>query len=121
MIKCVFLLRRQPHLTREAFLAYWRNQHAKLAKEVAGPMRMRRYIQLHPLDHPMGGMLAQSRGSKVADWDGITECWWNSFEDMSEVAGTADELAAKVLADEMSFVDLSRSEMMFVEENIVIS
>jgi uncharacterized protein (TIGR02118 family) len=121
MIKCVFLLRRQPHLTREEFLAYWRTQHAALAKQIAGPMRMKRYIQLHPLEHPMGKMLADSRGSKVAEWDGITECWWDSFDDMSAVAGTSEELAAKVLADEQSFVDMSRSEMMFVEENIVIA
>ena len=120
MIKCVFLLRRQPHLSREEFHAYWRNQHAALAKEVSGTMRMRRYVQLYPIPHPMGEMLAQSRGSKVADWDGITECWWDSFEDLALVAGSAGEIAAKVLADEGRFVDLTRSEMMFVEENEVV-
>jgi uncharacterized protein (TIGR02118 family) len=120
MIKCVFLLRRQPHLSREEFLAYWRNQHGALAKEVSGVMRMKRYVQLHPLDHPMGALLAQSRNSKLMDWDGITECWWDSFDDLALVAGSAGEIAEKVLADEQSFVDLSRSEMMFFEENVVV-
>ena len=120
MIKCVFLLRRQPHLSREEFLAYWRNKHAPLAQQVSGTMRMKRYVQLHPLDHPMGALLAQSRNSKLMDWDGITECWWDSFDDLALVAGSAGEIAEKVLADEKSFVDLSRSEMMFFEENEVV-
>lgn len=120
MIKCVFLLRRQPHLSREEFLAYWRNQHAKLAAEVSKTMRMKRYVQLHPLQHPMGELLAQSRGSQLMDWDGITECWWDSFDDLALVAGSAGEIAEKVLADEKSFVDLTRSEMMFFEENVVL-
>lgn len=120
MIKCVFLLRRQPHLTHEQFIDYWANQHARLAKEVAPVMRMKRYVQLQPRPHPLGEALAGSRGSKVADWDGITECWWESFEDMEMVAGAAGDLAARVLADEASFVDLSRSEMMFVHENEVL-
>ena len=34
MIKCVFMLKRQPHLTRAQFLEYWRNQHAALAKDI---------------------------------------------------------------------------------------
>ena len=120
MIKCVFLLKRQPHLSREEFLAYWRNNHAALAKQISGTMRIRRYIQLHPLDHPLGEALAASRGSTLSQWDGITECWWDSFEDIAALAETAEDIAAKVLADEASFVDLSRSEMMFYEENKVI-
>lgn len=121
MIKCVFLLRRQPHLSHEQFLSYWRNQHATLAKDVAQTFRMRRYVQLHPNRHPMGQMLADSRGSRLADWDGITECWWDSFEDLAMVGGSAGEIAEKVLNDERSFVDLAQSEMMFFDENIVVA
>jgi len=114
------MLKRQPHLSREEFLAYWRNEHASLSREVADVMRIRRYVQLHPIEHPMGPVLAESRGSKVADWDGITEVWWDSFDDLNQVAGSAGEIAEKVLNDEKRFVDLSRSEMMFVDENEVI-
>jgi EthD domain len=119
MIKVVFLLRRQAHLTREEFLEYWHGTHASLARAAAVALRMRRYVQVHPVAHAATEVLRASRGARAPDFDGIAEAWWNSFEDMLAVGDTHADIAAQVFADEQRFVDLGRSEMWFGEDHVV--
>ena len=42
MIKLVFCLRRLPHLSREEFQRYWREQHAPLVARHAETLRLAR-------------------------------------------------------------------------------
>ena len=47
MIKLTFCLRRLPHLSREQFQTYWREQHAPLVAKHAKTLGVLRYVQLH--------------------------------------------------------------------------
>jgi hypothetical protein len=89
-----------------------------LVRRTAKAMRIRRYVQNHPLTHPMGEMLRASRGAKAAEYDGMAEVWWDSFESLTEVGNTAGEIAAALFADEQSFLDLPRCEMWFAAEHV---
>jgi uncharacterized protein (TIGR02118 family) len=120
MVKVVLLLRRRADLTREQFLDYWQTRHAPLARETAAALGVRRYVQVHPVSHPVAEMLRQSRGSLAPDFDGIAEAWWDSFDDMLAIGQTHADIAAKVLADEQRFVDLERSEMWFGEDHVMV-
>ena len=122
MIKLVFCLRRRPELSREEFQRYWREQHAPLVRRHAETLRIRRYVQTHARETSLDGVLAGSRGSEPAAYDGVAELWWDSFEDLvaafSTEAGRA--AAAELLEDEQRFIDLPRSPLWLGEEHAVI-
>ncbi len=61
MIKLSFCLVRLPHLSREAFQAYWRETHAPLVASVADVLQIRRYIQTHSLSAEVQQGLRASR------------------------------------------------------------
>ena len=117
MIKCLLLVRRAPHLSHEQFLDYWSRVHSKLAVEAAPLLRMRRYVQNHRRDHPIGQAMQESRGCAMGDFDGVAEAWWDSFEDMTIAAAEMPRgLAEAILRDETHFVDLAASILWFGEE-----
>ncbi|HEV7732479.1 MAG TPA: EthD domain-containing protein [Candidatus Binatia bacterium] len=121
MVKLVFCVRRLPHLTREAFQRYWRETHGPLVASVAETLQIRRYVQVHTLDHPMNAALAASRGGPEA-FDGIAELWWDSADAIAAAtasdAGRAASLA--LLEDERRFIDLARSPLWIAEEHPVV-
>jgi hypothetical protein len=117
MVKVFLMLYRKPDLTREQFLDYWKGPHKDLAISTAGAVRLRRYVQNHPVQHEMTEALRKGRGVAAATYDGIVEAWWDSFEDLAAVGNTAGEIAATLLADELRFCDFSRSEMWFGTEH----
>ena len=119
MIKLVFCLRRLPHLSRAEFQRYWRKTHAPLVRRHAATLRIRRYVQLHTLDHPTQDALQASRGGPEA-YDGVAELWWDGVEDL---AGDDDAWRAAALAlleDERRFIDLERSPLFVGEERPII-
>jgi EthD domain len=117
MVKCLFMIYRQPHLSVQEFEDYWSKVHSRLAIESASIMRMRRYVQNHRRDHEIAEGFRQSRSCKMGQFDGVAEAWWDSFEDMVAAAGsTPAELATAILKDEGRFVDLERSVIWFGEE-----
>jgi hypothetical protein len=120
MIKVFLMLRRQPHLSRSEFIDYWYGQHRLLARQAAGAMQMRRYVQNHPAVHPVADALRAGRGAREADFDGIAEAWWDSFEQLAALGNAADQVAASLMEDERRFVDLARSEMFVAEEHLVV-
>lgn len=117
MIKVFLLMYRKPGMSCEEFLQHWIGPHKELALESAGPMRLRRYVQNHPSSHPMAQAMCEGRGTIAADFDGIAEAWWDSFEDLAEVGNTAGEIASVILEDESRFIDMPRSQMWFAEEH----
>ena len=66
MIVITFLLRRRPELSAVEFHAYWRDRHGPLVASRAGALGIRRYMQLHATDSPVGAAIAESRGYKEA-------------------------------------------------------
>lgn len=113
MVKLTFALRRAPHLSREEFQTYWREQHAPLVEKHREALGIRRYVQVHTLDVPANQALRDSRGAPEA-YDGVAELWFDSAAlPLSEEAARAGAL---LLADEKRFIDLENSPLWLSEE-----
>ncbi len=121
MIKVVFCLWRLPHLSREEFQRYWREQHGPLVQRHAAAMRIRRYVQSHTLTVPANDNLQHSRGMEEP-YDGAAELWWESLEDLSAAFNIPEgrEADRALRQDERRFIDLGRSSACLVEEHVLI-
>ncbi len=82
MIKLTFCLRRLPHLSREQFQTYWREQHAPLVAKHARTLGVLRYVQLHTGHDALNAGIAGSRGAPT-EYDGVAELWFESAEAMA--------------------------------------
>jgi uncharacterized protein (TIGR02118 family) len=121
MIKLTFCARRLPHLSRAEFQRYWRETHGPLVRQHAGALRIRRYVQVHTLEHPMQDALRAARGGPEA-YDGTAELWWESLDDLAAaVSSPAGEAASRLLLeDERRFIDLANSPLFVGEEKPVV-
>jgi len=114
MIKFTILLKQKSTMTHQEFVAYHREKHAPLFSSLpAVKKHVRRYVQQHtvPLDIP---------GLPPMKYDGITEIWFDSKEDIGAVFNDPEYLA-KIRPDEEQFLDLNGCDFVVSEENIVIS
>ncbi len=121
MIKLVYCLRRLPELSREEFQNYWREKHAPLVKERSEALRIRRYVQVHTHDHPLGEALRASRPGPEP-YDGIAELWFDDAVDLVAGAATPEgrQAGRELLEDEKRFIDISQSPIWIAEENAVV-
>lgn len=123
MLKLIFCIRRKAELSREEFQRIWRREHGELALSLAGATGMVRYIQsrtirsLDDADAPS----AEARELE-AEYDGVSECWWESAEAFAAAMATpeAQEAARRLRADEERFIDHRRSAMFWVEEDEIL-
>lgn len=122
MLKMVFCLKRLPHLSREEFQRYWREEHAPLVARHVASLGIRRYVQSHTVDDPRLRPVAELRGSAGKEFDGVAELWWESADAlMAAVSTEAGQLAGQeLLEDEARFIDLPNSPVFFTEENVVV-
>jgi uncharacterized protein (TIGR02118 family) len=125
MVKLTFCLRRAPHLTRDAFQRYWREEHAPLVQRHAATLGIRRYVQLHTVDHSVNAALSESRGGPdeyPEPFDGVAELWWDSVDALAAASATPEGRAASLalLEDERRFIDLGRSPIFVGEEATII-
>jgi uncharacterized protein (TIGR02118 family) len=117
MVKLSFVLRRAPHLSREEFQRYWREQHAPLVEKHREALGIRRYVQVHTLETPTNQALRASRGAPP-EYDGVAELWFDSAEmPATEAAARA---GAELLEDERRFIDLESSPLWLSEEKPII-
>jgi uncharacterized protein (TIGR02118 family) len=121
MIKLTFCLRRRPDLTKDAFLRYWREEHAARVRPRMAVLGMRRYVQLRALDGPLAEAIARSRGGPEP-FDGVAEIWFDDVDSLARHGGTeAGKAAAKELfKDEQSFIDLKSSVIFLAEEQLSV-
>ena len=121
MIKFIYCLRRLPRLSREEFQRYWRETHGPLVRSHAGPLRIRRYVQVHTLDSPINDALRESKGT-LEPYDGVAELWWDSTDDL--VAGSTSpegrKAAQTLFEDEQRFIDTQRSAVWIGEEHPIV-
>lgn len=117
MLKFVYCVRRREDVSAEDFRTYWIEQHGPLVKSFAETLRARRYVQSHTIDTPLNAAARHPRGA-AEPYDGITELWWDSQEDVMAVLQTPEgQEANRILTeDEARFVDLERSSVFFTEE-----
>jgi uncharacterized protein (TIGR02118 family) len=120
MIKFVYCVRRRPELSPDAFRKYWLEQHGPLVRSFATALRARRYVQSHTLDTPLNVHARQPRGT-AEPYDGITEVWWDSAEDLAAALATPEGQRANAVlaADEGKFCDLRRCSVFFTEEHTI--
>jgi len=90
MIKFIYCVRRQPDLDPDAFRDYWLKQHGPLVKSLASALKAQRYVQSHTLDTPLNAAAQQLRGTSEPPYDGMTEIWWNSAEDLMAALSTPE-------------------------------
>ena len=121
MIKLSFCLVRLPHLTREAFQAYWLGTHGPLVASVAAELQIRRYVQTHSLAPQVQAGLRASRDAP-AEFDGVAELWFDSLEAMAANGARpeAQAAAALLLEDERRFIDLPKSPLWFSREHVIV-
>lgn len=121
MIKLVFCARRLASLSRAEFQKYWRETHGPLVRSHARELGIRRYVQLHTLDHPLNDALRASRGGPEA-FDGIAEIWFDSLEELEAAVSTNEGRSAgeALLEDERRFIDLEKSPLWIGREFPVI-
>jgi uncharacterized protein (TIGR02118 family) len=121
MIKLTFCLVRLPHLTREAFQAYWHGTHAPLVASVAETLQIRRYVQMHSLPSEASAGIRASRDAP-AEFDGVAELWFDSLEALAENGRRPEAQAAgaMLLKDEKRFIDLPRSPLWWGQERVVV-
>lgn len=121
MIKLTFCLRRLPHLSREEFQRYWREQHAPLVAARAKTLGIVRYEQTHAGFDAMNEAIRASR-SAPEPYDGIAEIWFESEEAM-QAAGRnpgVSEAARELLEDERKFIDLANSPLWYNRVHTIV-
>jgi uncharacterized protein (TIGR02118 family) len=116
-VKLVYVIRAREDLPRAEFHRYWREEHAPRVKSVAAAIKAVRYVQSHTLDTPLNELLVESRGMSPA-YEGITEIWWDSLDDLQAAVSTEEGAAAMqlLLEDESTFIDFPRSTIFLTEE-----
>ncbi|HKV56483.1 MAG TPA: EthD domain-containing protein [Candidatus Binataceae bacterium] len=120
MVKLVYILRRRDDITPEKFHDYWLNNHGPLVRSFVKAIRARKYIQSHTIAPELGAEIAATRGMG-AGYDGITEVWWDSLEDLSAGFSTPEgrEAGRALLEDEAKFIDFARSYIFLTEEHTI--
>lgn len=118
MLKLVYCITRRADLSPEAFRRTWLEDHGPLVKSFADAIGAVRYVQSHTGEDDLNAAFIESRGLKPP-YDGITEVWFNSRDDME--AGMASEAGRKAAAalqeDEARFIDFSKSCVFMTEEH----
>jgi uncharacterized protein (TIGR02118 family) len=123
VVVVTFLLRRRTELTADEFHSYWRETHGPLVKAHAEALGIRRYIQLHTLDEPLGRAFAANRDCEPTDYDGIAILWFDGIDALVASASTPGGVAgsAALLEDERRFIDLERCQLWLSEDHTVIA
>lgn len=120
MIHLIFCLRRLPDLSRSEFQRHWRETHAPLVRAHAATLGIRRYVQAHTTDHPVGEAARAARGAPEP-YDGVAKLWFDNEVLLAQAETPAGIRAARLLLeDESRFIDLPRSAIFFVEDEEVI-
>jgi len=110
VVKLVYCLRRLPHLTREEFQRYWRDNHGPLVQKQKDILGIRRYVQSHTGYDDYNEILRVSIDRPIA-YDGVAELWWDNIESYSPKNQTSERSAAiqELYDDEQKFIDISQS------------
>ena len=75
---------------------------------------------LHSFAPEVSADAVRTRGGP-AQFDGVAQLWWDSFEDMAATDTEAARDAARMLLeDEKRFIDLARSPLWWGEEKVII-
>ena len=118
MVKLVYCLRRRSDVAPAEFSRYWLEVHGPKVQSVAAALRARRYVQSHTCAPELNQAFAASRGL-APPYDGITEVWWDSLEDLQAVLATPEgaKAGAMLIEDEARFIDFAQSCVFMTTEH----
>jgi uncharacterized protein (TIGR02118 family) len=103
MWKVLTVLKRKPELTRDEFIAYWRDVHAPLMEKQEDFWRhVRKYVQNYALDEV-----------ETNTYDGVSELYFDSAPELK--AALEEPGFATVQEDASNFVDLGASKSWVAE------
>jgi len=95
MIKSISLIRRKPGSTREEFMRHYEEVHAPLALRCLPGLK--KYVRNYVVGDVFGA---------PADFDVVSEFWYDSAEDVKAALAFYDSPAGQVLRDdELLFMD----------------
>lgn len=111
MYKHTALLVRQPELSHEAFVDYWRDEHTPIATDIEGVVR---YQQVLPTD------------PDAAEFDGLAELYFETLEELHAALGSSvsrnydpnKEIAAQARSDVDNFLAIDERPRFIGEEVI---
>ena len=113
MLKFTILLRREPSLTHEAFVAYHKERHAPLFCALpAVRQHVRRYVQSHTVPASLPGLPPPT-------FDGITELWFDDLAGLEAVFGSESYMQT-IRPDEAEFLDLHACAFVLSTESVLI-
>jgi uncharacterized protein (TIGR02118 family) len=123
VIKVIFCIRKLHGLTDGEFQRYWREDHADLVRQAAGPLNIRRYVQSHAFSDQRLTPMIDARGIEAAPYDGIAELWWDDMDAILAAGATKEGRAAgrRLLEDEKRFIDLKASPLFYAYEHEIIA
>lgn len=111
MIKIVAFIRRNPKLTQEEFVNYWKTVHVPLVKQ-----RLPGLIK-YTGSFPIGVKSAPE--AIVPDFDGLVELGFDSVESMQKAMSSPSFLSEDRQISSAKLMNLSRTESLVVEEFVV--
>ncbi|WP_293678625.1 EthD domain-containing protein [uncultured Phenylobacterium sp.] len=120
MIKLVYVIVRREGMSAQAFRDYWLKQHGPLVAAQAKALKLRKYVQSHPVDDEASEGMRAVRGMR-GPADGVTEVWWDSLEDFQSAYATPEGVeSGRILAeDEAKFIDFEKSAVFLTEEHLI--
>jgi hypothetical protein len=106
---------------RETGHAHYRKQHADLVRELAGPLRLARYVQNVNLYNPLIERLSKEQRGTIPDaFDGFDEYVWLRDDLVRALdAPEGRAAAAAIVEDEAAFADRATSPSWFSVERII--
>jgi uncharacterized protein (TIGR02118 family) len=111
MIKIVAFLRRNPTMSQEEFVHYWKTVHVPMVKnKLPGLVK---YIG----NFPVG--VRSDPNLVVPDFDAIVELGFDSVESMKAAMSSPSFLSEERQISSAKLMDLGRTETMVVEEIVV--
>lgn len=113
MIKFTILLRKREDMSHDEFVAYHKTNHAPLFTSLPEVQQyVRRYVQCHRIDASLPGL-------PPPIYDGITELWFDTVDDIGRVFAS-DRYMALIRPDEEKFLNLGGCSFLVSTENPVI-
>jgi uncharacterized protein (TIGR02118 family) len=112
MIKFSFLIQRLPAMSFETFVDYHKNKHAPLFASIPEAKQyVRKYVVSHPIAAP---------GFSKPVYDGITDIYFDSFEDYHQFFSTKNFLD-NVNPDHNNFIDMANVIVLVTDETVIIA
>jgi hypothetical protein len=117
VIRLTAVLKRNPALTRDEFLAHWRDVHATKIMSVPGIARwLVRYEQHERIDAAVAGV----PWTGTEGYDGVTLQWFRTLDDFYAMIGDA-EYRRIVGPDEADLLDQGATIAVLTDESRVIA